>query len=255
MPLIETNRGEMWAAIHSRKQTKPSAVFIHGAGGSHLSFPASLRNLQSIQPVLIDLPGHGASAGAGRKTIGDYALDVVALMDACPIDSAIIIGHSMGAAIAQRLALQHQSRVRAMVLIGSGARLPVNPALVTGIIAEPDRTISNMVRWMWSRNANAIMVEQTAKIMRATPPSVIQSDLIACDSFDVRDRLPSVTVPTLVLAGENDKMTPLSLNEELAGGIVDSELAVIPGAGHMVQLEQPELTAELIDQWLTRLSL
>ena len=100
-----------------------------------------------------------------------------------------------------------------------------------------------------------IMVEQTAKIMRATPPSVIQSDLIACDSFDVRDRLPSVTVPTLVLVGENDKMTPLSLNEELAGGIVDSELAVIPGAGHMVQFEQPELTAELIDQWLTRLSL
>ncbi len=255
MPLIKTKRGQMWVAKHSRKHRTPRAIFIHGAGGSHLSFPASLRNLQSIQPILIDLPGHGASAGAGRKTIGDYALDVLALMDASAIDSAIIVGHSMGAAIAQHLALEHPTRIRALSLIGSGERLPVNPALITGIVAEPEHTISNMVRWMWSNDADIDMVEHTAEIMRATPASVTQGDLMACDSFDVRDRLHSVTAPTLVLAGENDKMTPLSLNMELARRIVNSDLAVIPGAGHMVQLEQPELIAELIDQWLTRLSL
>ena len=255
MPLVETTRGNMWAAIHRRKRDAPSTILIHGAGGSHLSFPTTLRQLQSIQPILIDLPGHGASPGAGRESITDYALDVVALMDALAIDSAIIIGHSMGGAIAQHLALEHKARVLALALLGTGPRLPVNPALVTGIIADAESTIDNLTRWMWSRNASADMVERTAEIMRSTPPFVIQKDLIACDKFDISSRLQCITTPTLILAAEKDKMTPLALNTELADGTAGSTLRIIPNAGHMLQLEQPEITADFIDQWLARFPL
>lgn len=255
MPLVETSRGDMWAAIHRRRNDAPSAIFIHGAGGSHLSFPSSLRQLDSIQPILIDLPGHGASAGAGRETIADYALDLVALMDTLAIDAATIIGHSMGGAIAQVLALEQRARARALVLAGSGARLPVNPALITGAVAESQNTINSMTRWMWSRSAPATVVGRTAEIMRATAPAVFQGDLIACDNFDVRGRLRDISAPTLILAGETDKMTPLSLSQELNAGIPDSDLRIIPNAGHMLQLEQPALTANLIDRWLKRQSL
>ena len=255
MPLVETTRGNMWAAIHRRDRDAASAIFIHGAGGSHLSFPASLRQLQSIQPVLVDLPGHGASPGAGRESITDYALDVGALMDALAIDSAIIIGHSMGGAIAQHLALEHRARVLALALLGTGPHLPVNPALITGIIADAETTINNLIGWMWSRNASVDIVERAAEIMRSTPPSIIQKDLIACDKFDVGSRLQCIATPTLILAAEKDKMTPLALNTELAEGIAGSTLRIIPDAGHMLQLEQPELTADFIDQWLARLPL
>lgn len=253
MPLIETARGQIWAAIHRNKHDAPSAIFIHGAGGTHQSFPASLRQLRSIRPILLDLPGHGASGGAGRQSINDYALDVVALMDALEIDSAFVAGHSMGGAIAQQVTLNQPTRVSALALLATGARLPVNPALITGIVADTEATINNLSRWMWTRNAPADMVAQTADIMRSTPPDVIQGDFIACANFDISQSLHHISTPTLILVGDNDKMTPSALSESLNAGIAESELEFVPNAGHMLQLEQPDVTAKAIDRWLSLL--
>lgn len=250
MPDVTTSRGRLWITDHRRKPERPAAIFIHGAGGSRLNFPAALRKMPSIAPILVDLPGHGHSPGAGRASIAEYALDIVALLEALAIDSAILLGHSMGGAIAQWLALEHAARVDALVLAGTGARLPVNPTLIKGIIDDSDATINNIVRWMWARQAPADLKRQSAEIMLATAPNDIQADFIACDSFDVSMRLGEIARPTLILAGESDKMTPLSLSRELARGVAGSELAVIPKAGHMMLLEQPEKSAELIAAWL-----
>lgn len=252
MPQVNTARGRIWIADQRRNLDQPAAIYIHGAGGSHLSFPAALRQMQTVSAILVDLPGHGASAGPGRDSIADYALDVVALLDALSLDSAIVLGHSMGGAIAQWLALEHPARIDAVVLAGSGARLPVNPALISGIVEDPPGTVSSIVRWMWSKRAPEELKRQSADIMLATDPTVIQADFMACAMFDVSQRLAEVTMPTLILAGENDKMTPLSLSQELARGILNSELAVLPGAGHMMLLEQPDRSASLIDAWLKR---
>ncbi len=252
MPAVNTARGRIWIADHRRKTSKPAALFIHGAGGSHLSFPAALRQLRSISPILVDLPGHGASPGPGRASIADYALDIVALLDALSLDAVIVLGQSMGGAIAQWLALEHAERIRALVLAGTGARLPVNPALIAGVVQAPEATVRNIVRWMWSRRAPEALKRQSADIMLATDPAVIRSDFIACDSFKVSRRLAEIAAPTLILASEQDKLTPLSLSRELAQGIAGSELAVVPNAGHMLLLEQPDRCAELVDAWLKR---
>ena len=252
MPRVMTPRGEMWIADHRRQNDVPTAIFIHGAGGSHLSFPGELRQLDSAQPALVDLPGHGASAGPGRNSIADYALDIVALMDILEVESAVLLGHSMGGAIAQWFALEHSARVKAIVLIGTGARLPVNPALITGIIDDTDTTINSIVRWMWAKGVPSDVRQQSAELMRATDPSAIQGDFIACNNFDVTSRLAEIAIPTLIVAGESDKMTPAALSEELAQGITNSELASIPHAGHMMLLEQPKRTTYLIDKWLAR---
>ncbi len=250
MPTIETSRGKIWAAIHHRASNAPSAILIHGAGGAHLNFPASLRRLPSIRPIVIDLPGHGASRGAGRSSIAEYTLDVLALMDSLALQSAIIIGHSMGGAIAQFLALEHSSRVLALALIGTGARLPVNPALIQGIMSDTETTLGNLARWMWSKNAPTDVKRQTAEIMNATAPAVIRNDLIACDNFDLLNQLPRISAPTLLVAGAQDKMTPVALSEQLHAGIPNSSLEVIPATGHLPHLEQPEHTAAVIDKWL-----
>ena len=252
MPGVDTARGRLWIADHRRQPDQPTALFIHGAGGSHLSFPAALRQLPAIAPILVDLPGHGASAGPGRASVADYALDIVALLDALSIDSVIVLGHSMGGAIAQWLALEHAARTDALVLAGTGPRLPVNPALITGIVEASEATISGIVRWMWSKQAAEDLKQQSADIMLATEPTVIQADFMACDRFDVSLRLADIAVPTLILAGESDKMTPLSLSQALARGIAGSELAVVGDAGHMMLLEQPDHSAELMAAWLER---
>ena len=252
MPGVDTARGRLWIADHRRQSERPAALFIQGAGGSHLSFPAALRQLPSISPILVDLPGHGRSPGAGRAGIAEYALDLVALLDSLAIDSAVMLGHSMGGAIAQWLALEHTARVDALALAGTGARLPVNPALIKEIIDDPSATVIQITRWMWAKQAPDDLKRQTADIMVATAPSVIQADFMACDGFDLTPRLAEIALPTLILAGDSDKMTPLSLSQELARGIAGSALAVIPKAGHMMLLEQPEHCAELIAAWLKR---
>ena len=88
--------------------------------------------------------------------------------------------------------------------------------------------------------------------MRATEPAVIQRDFIACDSFDVRRRLREIAAPALIIAGESDRMTPLSLSEELAHGVPNAALEVIGGAGHMLLLEKPDATADAIQRWLNQ---
>ena len=187
--------------------------------------------------------------------MADYALDIVALLDALEIESALIMGHSMGGAIAQQIGLDQPRRTLALVLLCTGARLPVNPHIVKGIVAEPETTLAMLSRWMWSRDAPAAAIKSTAAIMRATPPAVFQADLQACASHDLRGRLPGINAPTLVLAGQQDRMTPPALSEELAAGIADCQLRILAGAGHMPHLEQPEATAQTIAAWLAGLDL
>ena len=249
MPLIRSASGEIWAALQ-RRQHGPPALLIHGAGGSHLSFPADLRRSTAIRAILPDLPGHGQSPTPAREKIADYAADMAALLDALDIDAAFVIGHSMGGAIALQMALDYPERALGLALICTGARLPVNPALIDGIVAAPEQTIKLLSRWMWTADATPDLTAATSEIMRATPPAVFQADLIACRQFDARERLHEVAAPTLILAGEDDKMTPLALSAELHAGIANSQLMILPGAGHMPQLEAPRAVAKRIESWL-----
>jgi len=81
-------------------------------------------------------------------------------------------------------------------------------------------------------------------------PTVTQGDFRACDAYDLGDQLDQIQTPTLILVGEQDKMTPLRFSEELAESISGAEMKVIPRAGHMVILEQPERVAEGIRSFL-----
>ena len=250
MPTVNTARGEIWFADHRREAPAPTALLIHGAGSSHLSFPREMRRHPGFNAILPDLPGHGRSPGPGRAEIRGYALDMAALLDALAVSSAVLIGHSMGGAIALWLAVHQPQRVSALVLAGSGARLPVNPALIASIVDDPPATIKRMLRWMWAKNAPAEEIAQSAEIMLATDPTVLQRDFIACDNFDIRHELSAIRAPTLVMAGEQDKMTPPKLSEELARSISGAESVVVPAAGHMLLLEQPAESAAAIGDWL-----
>ena len=109
---------------------RPPIVFIHGAGGNYLHWPPEIRRLTGQRIFAPDLPGHGKSDGVGRQSIDDYAQCILDFLDALHIHKAILIGHSMGAAIALTLALDHPRRVLALGLIGGGARLKVSPDLI-----------------------------------------------------------------------------------------------------------------------------
>lgn len=228
-----------------RERYSPPAILIHGAGGTHLHWPPEVRRLAGYRVFAPDLPGHGKSGGVGRQSVPEYARCVVDLMDAVGLSKAVVVGHSLGGAIALTLALDHADRVAGLGLIATGARLRVASVILenTANPATFPLAIKAMGEWAFGPEADERMKELAIKRMAETRPTVLHGDFLACDSFDVINRLGEIRVPTLILCGTEDKLTPLRYSEYLATQIPGAALQTIAAAGHMVMLEQPRRVA------------
>jgi pimeloyl-ACP methyl ester carboxylesterase len=110
--------------------------------------------------------------------------------------------------------------------------------------------VDKILGWSFSPDAPASLLEGVRKTMLDNRSSVLAGDFQACDVVDLRADLAGIDQPTLVLVGDRDKMTPLKYAEELAAGIKDAELAVIPRAGHMLPLEVPQEVEEQLRSFL-----
>jgi pimeloyl-ACP methyl ester carboxylesterase len=251
MPIEKTERGEIFYKDYRKEKNDTPLIMLHGAGGNYQDFPIEIR--RDIGAIALDLSGHGQSLVPARTSVNDYAADIVALLDALKIERAIIAGHSMGGAIAQIIALDYPQSVKGLILVGTGAKLKVNSAIINGIVAKPEETSRLIMKWAWANHISDEIKEQSALKLLETPIEVIRGDYLACNSFDVLERLGEITAPTLILAGTVDKMTPLDLSKTLADKIPDATLELVENGGHMLLLEQPEKTRGLIISWLKTL--
>lgn len=228
----------------------PPVVLLHGAGGNRLNW--ALRRIPGRAVIAVDLPGHGAMLDRpGRSTIADYAASVIGFLDAINVDRAVFAGHSMGGAISLGLALENPERVAGLALISTGARLRVHPAILDNIVHDPKTTVQQIVGWSWSSRVTLETRAQMTKQLLAIPVQTLHDDFAACNAFDVSNRLGPVQVPTLILVGADDQMTPVKYSIFMAERIARSKFTVIPNAGHMLTLEQPTLFASEITTWLT----
>jgi pimeloyl-ACP methyl ester carboxylesterase len=246
--------------IHYRKysggaEDKAPLILIHGAGGSYLHWPSEIRRMSGENTLAIDLPGHGASPGEGKDVIDAYARDVIEFMDELGINHTVIIGHSMGSAIAQMLSLDCPERVKAMILIGTGAKLRVHPNLIQYCSNESTypQAVSQVMEWAFSAQADQRLVELAGERMADTSHTVVHKDFLACNVFDLRDRVKDIKQPVLVICGSEDQMTPLRYSQFLIEELPTAHLEIVPSAGHMVMLEQPDIVANLIRVFIEEL--
>lgn len=252
MPLVETARATLFIKDYRKKGfTGTPIIIIHGAGGMYQDTPSQLR--RDLQCIALDLAGHGRSPEPSRTTITDNTADIVALMDTLSIKRTILIGHSMGGAIAQQLALDFPDRVAGLVLLGTAAKLKVSSQIINGIINHTEATAQLIMNWMWADGVPEHYIEQGIERLLDLPAEVIQRDYIACNHFDVRDRLQEITVPVLVVAGSADKMVNPVWSEYLADNISNATYKVLADAGHMFPLEQPQQLVIILQQWMTNL--
>jgi pimeloyl-ACP methyl ester carboxylesterase len=228
----------------------PALILIHGAGGSHLHWPAALRRMPGATVYAVDLPGHGRSEGPGREHIEDYVADIVRFMDAVGVSRGVLVGHSMGGAIAQMTALMAPERVAGLVLVGTGARLRVAPALLDGILQDARGALALITEWAWGPEADPAMVARGRQMMARVNPRVVWGDFAACDRFDIRERVGEITAPALVITGSEDRMTPPKFGQWLAERIPGARFVLVEGAGHMVMLEKPDQVASAVREWL-----
>jgi pimeloyl-ACP methyl ester carboxylesterase len=235
----------------------PPLVLIHGAGGMHLYWPPEIRRLRGYCVYAIDLPGHGKSDICdGQQTIGDYARYLVQWLESIQIRRAVFVGHSMGSAIALTLAIDHPEYVVGLGLLGAGARLRVNPELLNyaADLTTFYKATDLLVECSFSPGAPPRLIELASKRMEEVRQSVLYGDLLACNRFDVMDRLGAVQQNTLVVCGADDQMTPARYAQYLSSSIPNARLTVIPNAGHMVMLEQPHLVANSLLSFLNDIS-
>lgn len=226
---------------------------VHGAGGSVAAWRPQLDGLADVARVVaLDLPGHGRSAGDGIGSIDAGAALVLGAMDALGVDRVVVGGHSMGGAIAQTVALTAPGRTAGLVLVGTGARLRVLPELFTRIERDHADAVRFIVGLALGAGASdtlrARLVDETLR----TPAATLAGDFSACDRFDVAARLGDIAAPTLVVCGDADRMTPPKYAELLGARIAGARVVVVPGAGHYVQLEQPDAVTAAIREFVTK---
>jgi pimeloyl-ACP methyl ester carboxylesterase len=246
--------GNLYYSLHSDKSANnPPIILIHGAGGTRLYWPPEIRRLPGYRVYALDLPGHGKSSQSdGHQTIEEYSHILFEWMEIIHLRRAVVVGHSMGGAIALSMAIQHPEQVIALGLINSGARLRVNPNLLAYATDATTyvKAAELLVSYSFSPHTPKRLVELASRRMLETRQSVFSGDLQACNKFDMMDRVADIVKPTLVLCGADDQMTPLRYAQFLASGIPDASLAVVPNAGHMVMLEQPRLVADYLLNFL-----
>ena len=222
-------------------------ILLHGAGGSHLHWSPQLRHAKDVRVIAVDLPGHGKTGGAGCASLEEYGGWVVGLLDGLGIEKAIIGGHSMGGGIAQVLALDYAERVAGLVLVGTGAKLRVAQQILDGVKNNFAATVEMIVEWSFAPTAPAQVKQLARQRMMETNPDVLWNDFNACNNFDVVVRVNQIKVPTLILVGSADKMTPEKFSHSLATQIAGSRLKVFAEAGHMLTLERMEELSKEIE--------
>ncbi|NLB52536.1 MAG: alpha/beta hydrolase [Syntrophomonadaceae bacterium] len=230
--------------------TGGSLIFLHGAGGSHLKWAALMKeSINGFTQVAVDLMGHGSSPGNPADEVKAYAQSIKEFLDANSFPRPwILVGHSMGGSIALQAALTYPETVDGIILIGSGAKMPVNPTMLEQLAQGSFDTA--FLKIAYGRNINPELLAAELQKWSQVSQQQLNKDFTACNNYDVSKQLGKITVPVLILVGEQDKMTPMKSSQYLQENISGSVLQIVPGAGHHLMLEKPDETISAISCFL-----
>jgi len=240
MPIVSVGRKRIsyWIGKSGPSEGRESVLFIHGAGGGQYTWSYQKAFFEKrFNPIIIELPGHGASEGQGGEEIGRYAEHVYFFLKTLALSSVFLVGHSMGGAITQTVALKHPEVIKGIVLVGTGARLRVFPMILDGIRSDFTETVRKINQFAYSRNTLAEMIDRGVADMMRCKPEILYGDFLACDRFDIMTEVDKINLPTLILCGDEDQLTPVKYSQFLLQHIKGSRLEVLPGTGHMVMME------------------
>lgn len=235
---------------------KLTVIFVHGTGGDRRDWRFQLEGLgSSWQTIALELPGHGQSVKPGESDVSRYASCVEGFVEKLGLNNVVVVGCSLGSAIAQTIALNPKPWLKAVCLVGAGARLRVMPELLEALLNSSQAALENLAVYCLSDSAPDNLRQEMNQKYVNSDPLLIHSDLSACDKFDVLDVVGSIKLPTLIIVGAQDRLTPVKYSKFLNQAISGSELTVIDKGGHLVMLEQPDAFNSALGSFLGRVSL
>ncbi len=197
------------------------------------------------------LPGHpDGSPLRGTRVMADWIIGEIEGVD----EPMVLVGHSLGGAVALEIALSRPDLVSGLVLASTGARLPVPDDAIARIDEDFGAECARMVEQSWLHHEPELIRRGTNSVI-SMGPEALMNDYLSARDHDVRGRLGSLDIPALVLSGESDRLVPPWLSEELADELPLASLVVIAECAHVPQLERADAVDLLIAAFLARLEL
>jgi 3-oxoadipate enol-lactonase len=236
----------------------PNVILVHGYPLDGAMWSGVARALSNRFRVFkLDLPGHGENLAAPEGSVESYA-DFLEAVLANVQGPAGIAGFSMGGYAVLALMKRSPAAVAALALVdtragaddeaGKAARGVALDAVRAG---GPAAIVEGMLEKLLSPagRANEGLVERLRRMILRQKPEALESDLAAMrDRPDSRDLLPRIAIPTLILTGEADVITPPAEGESMAGAIPGARFVLVPGAGHMAPMERPGAVASALSE-------
>lgn len=227
----------------------PAVVFVHGAALDHSTWQWQSRYLahHGYSALAVDLPGHGRSPGAPRTSIEAMADWVAAFVEAACVERAHVAGHSMGSLVALETAIRHPARVARLALLGASAPMPVGEAFLAAAKDDSPAAFDMQTVWGHARHValatSAIpglsLAAASRQLAARSGAGVQYADLAACHAWAPSlDAIRALAVPTLVVAGRRDQMTPWKAGQALAREIPGARFVALD-AGHAMMSEAP----------------
>lgn len=230
-------------------------VLIHGSGGNANLWRKVMDGLaDAYHSLAVDLPGHGKSQGQGMKSIPEYREFLRDFFGVLGMEKIVLGGHSLGGGIVQDFALRYPEKLRAILLIGTGARLRVLPEALERMRQMAEGKIEPRFEpWGFGAGVTPEVLSEAEREWAKTSPWVRYHDMVACDRFDIMKEVEKIRLPSLMVCGREDYLTPPKYSEYLKGKISGSKMEIVEGAGHMAMLEAPDALSKAILTFLRSL--
>jgi pimeloyl-ACP methyl ester carboxylesterase len=238
-------------------------LLVHGFPLSSQLWTETAEALSATHRVIVtDLRGHGRSDASPETSMTQYAGDLAAVLDAADEQRPVVLaGLSMGGYIAMEFVRHDPLRVRALVLADtrhdadSPAKVQEREALAQRVLKEGPKVVADgMVGKLFGPEASENLKSEWRSIMAATSPQGVAAALRAMGARpDSTDTLRNWKRPCLIIVGDTDAITPPDVARQMHDLVPGSQLAVIPGAGHMTPVEQPEAFAGFVEKFLKTL--
>lgn len=254
---IQTARGRI-GYIEKGSGGETPILFLHGVGSDKRVWQPQLEHFAiSRRAVAFDYPGYGESEFVDGATRDDFAAAILAAMDALEIESAHICGLSLGGVIAIAMHSAAASRCRSLVIADSFAVHPDGQGIHDrSVAASQAMTMRELAEarsgLLLGSEATDALKSEIVNTMAGIDPAAYRLGAAAVWLADQRDRATEIGVPTLILVGDEDGITPPSLSVELHELISQSQLQVIPKAGHLANAEQPQAFNCAIESFLSQ---
>ncbi|HEY7034191.1 MAG TPA: alpha/beta hydrolase [Thermomicrobiales bacterium] len=263
---VKTAKLRTGVTLHYVEQGDPEGipvVLLHGVTDSWHSFEPVLPDLPpSIHAFALTQRGHGdADRPADGYRCADFAADVAAFLDAQEIESAVVVGHSMGSSVALRFSIDYPARTLGLVVVGTFVSYRTNPVIsefweeVVSILEDPidpsiarefqESTLAKPIPPAFLDLAVAESLKVPARVWRAVFANLVETDFSA--------ELSQIAAPTFVVWGDQDAFCPRRDQDDLIAKIAGARLAVYAGSGHAVHWEEPARFATDLTAYVDRM--